>query len=158
MGETRLLLFRGGVGNFFQFLHHRFSYDFFKLKMKFFLKNSLILAILSSSIRMLKPQTTTDFQSSLAPTSGGMVTLKTGRRQVPGSDPGRACRLSRSEFSVAFSENYVNTGQDPLERPPRRALHLQSQVQQADNWIQSYNQLTQDPHFLLLTISEQQSF
>ena len=37
------------------------------------------------------------------PTSGGVVTLKTGRREVPGSNPGRACRTIRSEFSVVFS-------------------------------------------------------
>ena len=44
------------------------------------------------------------------PTSGEAVTLKTGRREVPGSNPGRACRPSRSEFSVVFSETRVNTG------------------------------------------------
>ena len=43
-------------------------------------------------------------------TSGGVVALKTGRREVPGSNPGRACRPSRSEFSVIFSENRLNTG------------------------------------------------
>ena len=52
------------------------------------------------------------------PTSGGVVTHKTGRREVPGSNPGRACRSSRSEFSVAFSETRVNTDKDPLGRPP----------------------------------------
>ena len=44
------------------------------------------------------------------PTSGTAVTFKTGRRKVPGSDPGNACRPSRSEFSVVFSETRVNTG------------------------------------------------
>ena len=29
--------------------------------------------------------------------------LKTGRREVPGSIPGRACQPSRSEFTVVFS-------------------------------------------------------
>ena len=29
--------------------------------------------------------------------------LKTGRRQVPSSIPGRACRPNRSEFFVVFS-------------------------------------------------------
>ena len=43
------------------------------------------------------------------PTSGGEVTLKTGRREVTGSNPGRACRPSRSEFSVVFSETRLNT-------------------------------------------------
>ena len=44
--------------------------------------------------------------------------LKTGRRKVPGSIPGRVCRPNRSEFSVVFAETLVNMGQDPLERPP----------------------------------------
>ena len=35
---------------------------------------------------------------------------KTGRREVPGSIPGRACRPSRSKFSVVFSETRVNAG------------------------------------------------
>ena len=44
------------------------------------------------------------------PIRSGVVTLKSGRREVPGSNTGRACRPSRSEFSVAFSESRVNTG------------------------------------------------
>ena len=48
--------------------------------------------------------------SSRTPTSGTAVTFKTGRREVPGSNPGRACRPSRSEFSVVFSEIRINTG------------------------------------------------
>ena len=32
-----------------------------------------------------------------------------GRREVPGSIPGRACRPSRSEFSLVFSEIRINT-------------------------------------------------
>ena len=46
----------------------------------------------------------------IGPISGTAVTLKTGRREVPGAIPGRACRPSRSEFSVVFSETRVNTG------------------------------------------------
>ena len=46
----------------------------------------------------------------LSPTSGTAVTLKTGRREVPDSNPGRDCRPIRSEFSVVFSETRVNTG------------------------------------------------
>ena len=46
--------------------------------------------------------------------------------EVTGSIPGRSCRPSHSEFSVVFFEHRVNTGQDPLERPP--ALHPQAQV------------------------------
>ena len=64
--------------------------------------------------------------------------LKTGRLEVPGSKPGHACRHSRSEFSMVFSKIRVNTGQDPLERPPKRAIILQSQVPQADNWTHTY--------------------
>ena len=60
----------------------------------------------------------------LRPTSGGVLTLKTGRREAPGSNPGRACRTSHSEFSMVFSETRVNTSQDPLERPTRRTFHL----------------------------------
>ena len=44
------------------------------------------------------------------PTSGGVVTLETGRQENPGSNPGHTCRPSRSEFSVVFSEIRVNTG------------------------------------------------
>ena len=42
------------------------------------------------------------------PNSDGVVTLKTGRREVPDSNPGRACRPSRSEFFLVFSETHVN--------------------------------------------------
>ena len=58
------------------------------------------------------------------PTSGSAKTLKTGRREVPGSNPGRACRPIRLQFSVIFSETRVNIGKDPLEIPPRMALYL----------------------------------
>ena len=44
------------------------------------------------------------------PTSGGVVALKTGRREMSGSNPGLAYRASRSEFSVVFFETLVNTG------------------------------------------------
>ena len=36
--------------------------------------------------------------------------FKTSKQKVPGSIPGRACRISRSELSVVFSETRVNTG------------------------------------------------
>ena len=54
----------------------------------------------------------------------GVQKLKTGRREVLGSNPGRACRPKRSEISVIFSGTRVNTDSDPLERPPRRARPL----------------------------------
>ena len=44
------------------------------------------------------------------PTSGIAITLKTGRREVPGANPGRACRPSRSVFFGVFSETSVKTG------------------------------------------------
>ena len=50
--------------------------------------------------------------------------IKTGRREVPGSFLGLACRPKRLKFSVVLSETHVNTGQDPLERPPRRPFHI----------------------------------
>ena len=56
--------------------------------------------------------------ASGSPTSDGVVTLKTRRQKVPGSNPGNSCRPSRLEFSVVFSETRVNTGPDPLERLP----------------------------------------
>ena len=46
------------------------------------------------------------FMLSIAfgPTNGGVVALKTERREVPGSSPGHADRPSHSEFSGVFSE------------------------------------------------------
>ena len=51
-----------------------------------------------------------DSKISYNPPVAELVTLKTGRREVPDSIPGRACRPNRSEFSVVFSETRVNTG------------------------------------------------
>ena len=76
------------------------------------------------------------------PTSGTAVTLKTGRREVPGSNPGRACRPSHSEFSMIFFETSVNTGYDPLERQPGKAIYLQSQVPQ---WTTGIKYTTNQP-------------
>ena len=54
--------------------------------------------------------------SVLGPTSGcAVLRFKTGRREVQGSIPGRACRPSRSEFSAVVSEIRLNRGWDPLE-------------------------------------------
>ena len=44
------------------------------------------------------------------PTSVEVAELKTDRGEMSGSNPGRACRPSHSEFSVVFSETRVNTG------------------------------------------------
>ena len=49
------------------------------------------------------------FQDFISPTSGAVEALKTGRREVPGSNPGRTCRPSCSEFSVVFSNTRINT-------------------------------------------------
>ena len=73
------------------------------------------------------------------PASGRVVTIKTVRQEGPGSNPGRACRPSRSEFSVVSSETRVNTGQDPLERTPRRVLHPQAQVPRETIGLKIYN-------------------
>ena len=51
-------------------------------------------------------------------TSGGAVMLKTGRREVPGSNLGRACRLSRSEFSVVFLRNLRKNELGSLRKTP----------------------------------------
>ena len=50
--------------------------------------------------------------------------LKTGRREVRGLIPARACQPSRLEFLAVFSVPNVNTGWNPLERTPRRARQL----------------------------------
>ena len=60
--------------------------------------------------------------------------LKTGRLEIPGSIPDRACRSSRLEFSVVFYETRVSMGKDPLERP-----QLQAQISEAYSWLYSYN-------------------
>ena len=52
-------------------------------------------------------------QGIIRPTNGTAVTLKTGRWEVPGSNPGRAYRPSRSEFSVVFSETRVKRARIP---------------------------------------------
>ena len=77
------------------------------------------------------------------PTSGTAVTVKTGRREVLGSSTGRACRPNRF---VVFSENCINTGQDHLERPLRRALHLQAQVPSETIGLNTNNQSTNWHH------------
>ena len=35
--------------------------------------------------------------------------FETGRREVPGSTPGRGCRPNRSKFFMVFFETRVNT-------------------------------------------------
>ena len=63
--------------------------------------------------------------SVLGSTSGcAVLCFKTGRQEVPGSIPACACRPCRSEFSVDFSESRVNTGWNPLERPPTEGSSL----------------------------------
>ena len=49
--------------------------------------------------------------------------LEIGKREVPGSNPGRACRPSRLDFSVIFFEIRLNMGKDPLERPATEAVY-----------------------------------
>ena len=50
------------------------------------------------------------------PTSGRVVSLKTGRREMIGSNPGRTCRPSRSEFSVVFFRNWRKYGLGSLRK------------------------------------------
>ena len=50
-----------------------------------------------------------------------MVALKTGRREVPGLNPGRACRPSRSEFSELRNSRKHGLGslrKTPMEDTP----------------------------------------
>ena len=54
------------------------------------------------------------------PTSGTAVTLKTGRREVSGSNPGRACRPSLSEVSVFFLRNSRKYGLGSVRKDPLR--------------------------------------
>ena len=52
------------------------------------------------------------------PTSGGGIALKTSSREVPGSNPGRACRPSRSEFSAVFLRNSRKYGLGSVRKTP----------------------------------------
>ena len=52
------------------------------------------------------------------PSSDGVVALKTGRWEVQGSNPGRACRPSRFEFSVVFLRNSRKYGLESLRKTP----------------------------------------
>ena len=52
--------------------------------------------------------------------------LKAARQEMAGLNTGRACRHSRSEFSVVFLRNSREYGVGSLERPPWRVLHLQT--------------------------------
>ena len=52
------------------------------------------------------------------PTSGGAITFKTGRWEVPGSILGCACQPSRSDLPLVSPETRVNTNLDPLEKLP----------------------------------------
>ena len=65
--------------------------------------------------------------------------LKTGRREVPCSISGLACRPSRSKFSVDFSNTHVNTGQDPLERLTTEGISPTVSGPSSNNWTYSYN-------------------
>ena len=58
------------------------------------------------------------------PTSSGVVTLKTGRRGVPGSNPGRACRPSHSKFSVVSLRNSRKCGLESLRNTPTEGIPL----------------------------------
>ena len=53
-----------------------------------------------------------------SPTNGWAVLRSTCRREVPGSILGRACRPSRSEFSVVFLRNSRKYGLGSLRKTP----------------------------------------
>ena len=56
-------------------------------------------------------------------TSNGVLTLKTRRQEVPVSNPGHACRPSRSEFSRGFLRNSRKCGPGPISG--QLAINLQ---------------------------------
>ena len=93
--------------------------DLFSLGLLNFLSDSLkemFLPVLQLSFKISHFQVSDDVMFCVVglyvnrPTSGGVVTLKTGRREVQNSNPGRACRPSRSKFSVVFSETRSKKG------------------------------------------------
>ena len=90
---------------------HCFTLTTLQVFLKFFLHNLIQDYLKNSRIKILDyPSSSPNINPIEGPISGGVVTLKTGRREVPGSNPVRACRPSHSEFSVDFSETGVNTG------------------------------------------------
>ena len=50
--------------------------------------------------------------------------LKTGRRKVPGSIPGRPCWPSRSEFTVVFFRNSLKYGLRSLRKILKKGILL----------------------------------
>ena len=98
--------------------------------MNLYIKYCFYVNVYSNSSKLL-PHNETNFLTFptvyyshyLGPTGGGVVSLKTGKREVPGSNPVRTCRPSCSDFSAVFSETRVNTVSDPLERPPLHGEH-----------------------------------
>ena len=69
------------------------------------------------------PSIARDISPLGSPTKGGMVALKTRRREVPGSNPSRACRSSRSGFSVFFFfRNSHNYGLGSLKKTPTEGI------------------------------------
>ena len=107
-----ICIFLGGSVNYFSIIIDvaaiQISSTQISLKMRHFWK-TLVLQLYFQQITLF-------FHLSMGPTSGRVVTLETRRREVPGSNP------------VVIPETSVNTGQDPLERPPWRASNLQAQV------------------------------
>ena len=50
------------------------------------------------------------FRKCHAPPVAEQLCAPKGRQKMPGSNPGRACGPSHSEFSMVFSETHINTG------------------------------------------------
>ena len=90
------------------------SWSYWKLDNSRFLLelNTVTSTVFLFTIR----QVSLSFHNS--PTGGGVVELKTGRREVLGSTPGRACRPSDSEFYMVFLRNSGKYGLGFLRKTP----------------------------------------
>ena len=98
------------------------------------------------------------------PTSGRVVTLKTERREVPGSNPGRYCRPSRSEFTMVCFWNSRKYELGSLRKTPAEGIppkipgltngQLDSNQQPTDLkwrtiylWIQNFSEMKINENF-----------
>ena len=108
ISTTKLLTYSD---KFFPHIKHEVKFRF-QIILKFSIfANSISLLGVFYRLNLLNPKVLSLTKSFLyGPTSSTAVTLKTRRGEVPGSNPGRACRPSHMEFSVVFSETRANTG------------------------------------------------
>ena len=61
-------------------------------------------------MRTVRYQVASHSKGTEAPQVAERFCLRSGRQEMSGSIPGNACRPSRSEFPVVFSETRSNTG------------------------------------------------